>query len=233
MYLYTYVPPRTGFIRAPSNTKKKKNNINTTDRVLNDYGGIYIDDVCLIIILFLYIRRIYYIIYGLAAVILFFVFRRRYYYYYYLYFLFFIFIFVSLLFLHHDFLCVFPPLIPRCTPHTRYCYTAAAAAAPCHSARSSAAERYRRGRQPHVHRGPMAAADVRPEQRSDNLLQGDGHGKWHVRLGSKPVPGGERDSVHAGRAATVDRVQDLGAGWHFRRRRSFLFPVNGSHSRRR
>lgn len=99
-----------------------------------------------------------------------------------------------------------------------------------YSARRAATERDRRGRQPHVDLSSVAATAVRPEQRSDNLLQGNGHGEWRVRLGRRAVPRGERHFVHTGRPETVDRVQDLGVSWHGRRRRSVVLSDFDSHS---
>jgi len=101
------------------------------------------------------------------------------------------------------------------------------------SARSASAERDRRGREPHVDPGPVAAAAVGPQQRADRLLQGNGRGERRVRLGGRAVPGRERHVVHAGRPQTVDRVQDLGAGRHVRRRRPVVLSDHDSHPRRR
>jgi len=55
----TYLPSRTGFIRALHPTQKNKNK-NTIDRVLNGDEGIYIDDVCrLLLLLFCFVFHLY------------------------------------------------------------------------------------------------------------------------------------------------------------------------------
>lgn len=133
----------------------------------------------------------------------------------------FVFCFLFYFLFFTKFSCVFFP-----NPGAHSSYTT-------YSARCASAECDRRGRQPHVDTGPVAASDVRPKQWSNNLLQGNGHGKRYIGLRSRTVPSGERHYVHAGRSETVDRLQNMGIGRYVRRRRSVLLSDYGSHPRRR
>lgn len=101
-----------------------------------------------------------------------------------------------------------------------------------YSPRGSASQCNRPTDQSDVHTGQMGASASRALQRPDRLLQAALCGERP--LGLRVVDyNAEWHAIRARRAEKMDRVQDLGGGWHKRRRRPAQLPHYSSNSRRR